>query len=231
MRWIQLSLFQSRNLSVGFRQTAYLPLWRPVNCFGSSDECKCVSFNKFEFQRKTNNCFHILVHCQLAKWEKRFSLNVIPTFDGVPKRVRAACENKLILLKAFPSSIVATSVHRNTINDGCKSGANHSVQHRSVCLPEHTSFRLFNDCFAHTNLFIHMTKILSRFTRLSGHSLFNAVLLLNPPSPSSLYIFTRVSQSRPHQSHFFSLFRSVAMLFSGDWRPKASLQPVCSFPA
>lgn len=160
-----------KKMSVGFRQTAYLPLWCPVKFFGSLDECKCVSFDKFEFQRKTNNCFHIVVHCQLAKREKRFSLNIIPTFDDLPKPACAACENKLILLKAFPSSIVPTSVHRNTINNGCKSGANHSVQHRSVCLPEHTSFRLFNDCFARTNLFIHMTKILTRFTRLSGCSL------------------------------------------------------------
>ncbi len=74
MSCIQLSLFQSRNLSVGFRQTAYLPLWHPVNCFGCSDECKCVSFNKFEFQRKTNNCFHILVHFQPAKSEKSKTL-------------------------------------------------------------------------------------------------------------------------------------------------------------
>lgn len=208
-----------------------LPLWRPVNCFGSSEECKCVSFNKFEFQSKTNNCFHILVHFQPAKLEKRFSLNVIPTFDSVPKRVCAACENKLILLKAFPSLIVPTSVHCNTINNGCKSGANHSVQHRSVCLPEHTSFRLFNDCFARTNLFIHMTKILAYIYLPEWPlSLFNAVLLLNCPSPPSLYIFTRVSQSRPHQSHFFPLSRSVVMLFSGDWRPKASIQPVYSFP-
>lgn len=110
-----------------------------------------------------------------------------------------------------------TSVRRNAINDGCKSGANHSVQHRSFFLPEHTSFRLFNDCFARTNLFIHMTKILPRFTRSSAHPLslplFNAVLLLNPPSPLSLYIFTRVSRSRPHQSRLFFFFRSVAMLF------------------
>ncbi len=171
MRWIQLSLFQSRNLSVGFRQTAYLPLWRPVNCFGSSDECKYVSFNKFEFQRKTNNCFHILVHCQPAKWEKMFSLNVIPTFDGVPKCVRAACENKLILLKGntfhipqlFPPQCIAIQLTTDANQE--------QIILRSVCLPEHTSFRLFNECFAHTNLFIHMTKILARFTRLSGRAL------------------------------------------------------------
>lgn len=99
MRRIQLSSFQSRNLSVGFRQTVYLPLLNPVRCFSSLD-CKCIAFNKFEFQRKTNNCFPILMHCQPTKWEK--SSHVLPTFDGVPKCVRAACENKLILLKSIP---------------------------------------------------------------------------------------------------------------------------------
>ncbi len=139
--------------------------------------------------------------------KKGSSLNVFPTFDSVPKRVCAACENKLILLNAFPSSIVPTSVHCNTINNRCKSGANHSVQHRSVCLPKHTSFRLFNDCFAHTNLFIHMTKIFAYIYLPEWLlSLFNAVLPLNSPSPPLLYIFTRVSQSRPHQSHLFFSF-------------------------
>lgn len=101
MHWIQLSLFQWRNLSVGFRQTAYLPSWNTVNCFSSLDDCKCISFSKFDFQRKTNNCFPIPVHCQPTKWEKSFSLHVILTFDSVPKCVRAACENKLILLKSI----------------------------------------------------------------------------------------------------------------------------------
>lgn len=169
MCWIQLSLFQSRKCPwasdrqptchYGAQSTALAV--RGVNAFLLTN----LSFIRKQIIAFMSSC--------IVSWlseEKRFSLNIIPTFDGVPKRVCAACENKL-LLKAFPSSIVPTSVHRNTINDGCKSGANYSVQHRSVCLPEHTSFRLFNDCFARTNLFIHMTKILTRFTRLSGCSL------------------------------------------------------------
>lgn len=167
MRRIQSSLFQARNLSVGFRQTAYLPLWNPFHCFSSLD-CKCIAFNKFEFQRKTNNCFPILMHCQPPKWEKRFSLYVIPTFDSVPTCVRAACENKLILLKRIPFLDCSPP---QCIAMQLTMDANHSVQHQSVFLPEHTSFRLFNDFFACTNLFIHMTKILPRFTRSSAHSL------------------------------------------------------------
>lgn len=57
------------------------------------------------------------------------------------------------------------------------------------------------------------------------------MLLLNPPSPLSLYIFTCVSQSRPHQSYFFSFLLSGDAFSPEIWSsavPKASLQPVCS---
>lgn len=106
-----------------------------------------------------------------------------------------------------------TSVHRNTINDGCKSGANHSVQHRSVFLPEHTSFRLFNDCFARTNLFIHMTKILPRFTRSSAHSLSLMLCFFwTLPRPSRSTYLPASRNPVPIKAIFF-LFCSVAMPF------------------
>lgn len=232
MHWIQLSLFQWRNLSVGFRQTAYLLLWNTVNCFSSLDDCKCISFNKFDFQRKTNNCFPILVHCQPTKWGKKVQL---ACYSNVWQRAKAcACcmwkqthpVEKHRLPRLFP-----TSVHRNTINDGCKSGANHSVQHRSVFLPEHTSFRLFNDCFARTNLFIHMTKILPRFTRSSAHSLSLMLCFFwTLPRPSRSTYLPASRNPVPIKAFFFFLLSGDAFSpeIGSSAVPKASLQPVCS---
>lgn len=106
-----------------------------------------------------------------------------------------------------------TSVHRNAINDGCKSGANHSVQHRSVFLPEHTSFRLFNDCFACTNLFIHMTKKLPRFTRSSAHSLSLMLCFFWTLPRPFRFTYLLASRNPVPIKAIFSFFRSVAMLF------------------
>lgn len=106
-----------------------------------------------------------------------------------------------------------TSVHRNAINDGCKSGANHSVQHRSVFLPEHTSFRLFNDCFARTNLFIHMTKILPRFTRSSAHSLSLMLCFFWTLPRPFRFTYLPASHNPVPIKAIFSFFHSVAMLF------------------